>query len=238
MFPVLFGLPQKATNLAYTNKVLALSPIAYWPMAEASGSVALDASGNGRTGAYTAVTLGQAGIGDGRTAASFNGTTSFLNIYSASLAAAFSATAGTMALWLKYNGTVNDGVTRRVMQLRVDANNRIFFAKITDGRYGFDYIAGGTTSAVTTGALTSNYTHWALTWDKGADQVKAYVNGVQLGTTQTGLGIFAGSLSATECTVMAGNTTPIELTNGVGAHAALWTTALSGAQIATLAVVP
>jgi len=57
---------------AYGALVQSLGPIAYWPMDEQSGTVAVDQSGNGRNGAYTAVTLGQPGMGDGRTAASFD----------------------------------------------------------------------------------------------------------------------------------------------------------------------
>lgn len=226
------------TSMAYTNKVLATNPIAYWPMAESSGSVAIDATGNGRNGAYTAVTLGVQGIGDGRTAASYNGTASFNNIYSASLAAAFSGAEGTIAVWLQYNGTINDGVTRRIFQLLVDNNNRIQFNKITDGRYGFTYAAGGTNKTIASGLITSAYTYWVLTWSASGDAAKAYVNGVQFGATQTGLGIWAGALSSTQTILMAGSTAPIELTNGFIAHAAVWSTALSGAQIASLAAVP
>ena len=54
-----------AAVLLYSEKVLALSPIAYWPLWEAAGAVAEDISGNGFDGAYTGVTLGQTGIGDG-----------------------------------------------------------------------------------------------------------------------------------------------------------------------------
>ena len=75
--------------VTYTGKIQALGPIAYWPLSEASGTTIVDASGNARNGAYTAVTLGQAGIGDGRTSASFDGSTSFGDLYSASLAGAF-----------------------------------------------------------------------------------------------------------------------------------------------------
>lgn len=230
------------SSMAYTNKVIAVAPanlIQYLVQAEPIGAtVALDSSGNARNGAYTAVTLGAAGIGDGRTAASFNGTTSLNNAFSASLQAAFNGSEGTMMIWLRYAGTVNDGVTRRIFQFLVDANNRCQFTKITDGRYGFTYAAGGTNKTIASGLLTASLTHWAMTWSASGDQMKAYVNGAQFGSTQTGLGVFAGSISATQTTIMAGSTGPIELTNGIAAHAAVWDTPLSAAQILTLATVP
>ncbi len=53
-------------NRQYFRKVLSHRPIAYWPLWEASGSVAFDLAGNALHGAYTGVTLGQVGVGDGR----------------------------------------------------------------------------------------------------------------------------------------------------------------------------
>ena len=61
-----------AGGATYYKKVLATEPanlLAYWPLNEGSGSVADNLEGTAaRDGAYTGVTLGQAGIGDGWTA--------------------------------------------------------------------------------------------------------------------------------------------------------------------------
>ncbi len=61
------------------------APLAAWPLDEASGSVAYDATGNTRNGTYTAVTLAQPQIAPGgaETAALWNGTTSRCTIPSA-----------------------------------------------------------------------------------------------------------------------------------------------------------
>ncbi|MFV1969356.1 MAG: hypothetical protein ACC628_28375, partial [Pirellulaceae bacterium] len=54
-------------------------------MWEASGSISDDLSPQGNDGAYTGVTLGQPGIGDGRTCPLFDGANDYNNIYSAAL---------------------------------------------------------------------------------------------------------------------------------------------------------
>src|SRR5213592_584293 len=60
------------TPPSYKASVLADHPVAYWRLDEATGTVMVDASGNGNDGAYAgAVTLGQPGAlaSDGDTAA-------------------------------------------------------------------------------------------------------------------------------------------------------------------------
>jgi hypothetical protein len=61
------------------------------------------------------------------------------------------------------------------------------------------------------------------------------VNGVQSGSTATGLGDWAGSLSANNTLIGAQNKSPSVVWNGWIAHAALWAAALSDAEIAYLA---
>lgn len=231
-----------ANPLAYTNKVIALSPIAYWPMAESSGSVALDASGNGRDGAYTGVTLGSTGIGDGRTAAGYDGATSFGNVYSASLAAAFNGAELSVAIWGKVSaaGVWTDATSRRLFRLFADSNNYIeAYRTTTNGQLEIDYKAGGTVKGIliASGSPTGFF-HLAVTVSKVADQAKFYFNGVQSGATGTGLGIFAGALAAASCLIGANTQTPTSVWSGTEAHMAVWATPLSGAQILSLATVP
>lgn len=224
--------------LAYTSKVDALNPIAYWPLAEPSGTTIVDESGNGRNGAYTAVTLGQAGIGDGRTSASFNGTTSYGNIHGASFAGAFNPAEGTAALWLKVSGAGvwTDGTTRRALSLRADASNLIQIQRpATNNLLQVLYNAGGTLEAPTIATSSLNWLHIAVTWSKSADQVKIYLNGAQSGATQTGLGIWVGALDST-LTNIGATAQPSTVWSGLLAHVAVWNTPLSAAQIATLAV--
>lgn len=224
-------------SMAYTGKVKALSPIAYWPLAEASGSTALDASGNGRDGAYTGVTLGASGIGDGRSAASFDGSTSRANVFSASLAAAFSGAAGTVCGWARMSGSGvwSDATNRYLFELNVNAQNRVSILRsTTNGVVTLAYRGGNVLKQLNTAAQSSlAFLHYALTWDTVADQVKAYLNGAQIGATQTTLTPFTGTPAV--AVIGAQTAVPAAVWSGTIAHVALWNTALSGAQIASLA---
>jgi hypothetical protein len=232
--------------LAYTNKVIALSPIAYWPQAEAAGAtVMLDASGNARTGAYRAAgepLLGQPGIGDGRTSALYDGSNDYANAFSASLQGAFNGAEGTLACWFKVAsaGVWTDATNRRMATFRVDTNNRVTLDRSTNNnQVSATYTAGGVAKGLNvTTAAQLTYCHLAITWSASGDAVKVYFNGAQSGATLTGLGVFAGSLAATLTTLGASDTTGSNPWSGSLAHTALWASALSAAQVATLAVVP
>lgn len=231
-------------NLAYTNKVIALAPIAYWPLADASGTTATDESGNGRNGAYSNVTLGATGIGDGRTAATFlAASTSRVNVYSTSFRDAFNNAEGTIAIWLAVTSAAvwSDGASRRIFSLRVDGSNEVNIQKLTtSNQIIFGYVAGATSKTVTaTVGPTTAYVHLALTWSKAANQMKAYVNGAQSGSTQTGLGTWAGTLNINTTGIGARSTNIADQNmSGDMAHAAVWTTPLSATQILSLATVP
>jgi hypothetical protein len=230
-------------HIDYMLRVLATAPanlVAYLPRGEAAGTTALDASGNGRTGADSNVTLGQTGIGDGRTAPSYNGTTSFTNWYSAGFAAAFPGQEGTLLLWLRVasSGVWSDATARRLVTLQADTSNRILIQKQTTANtIVCNYIAGATNKTVTLSSLSATTAFpLALTWSKAADQVKAYVAGVQVGTTLTGLGTFAGSLNSLLTAI---GTDAISggafFWSCMLTHVALWSTPLTAGQVANLA---
>lgn len=222
-------------TLVYTNKVKALNPIAYWPQAEASGNVALDESGNGRNGTYTAVTLGVAGIGDGRTAPSFDGATSYNNVFSASLAAAFSGVVGTAHVWFRLPEIV-DGTNRFMLNLFADVNNRVVIDRSAPTTMRWRYIAGGTTKTLNITVAVTTWQSITITWNKVGDQAIGYSNGVQNGVTQTGLGVFAGSIGT--ALIGASTAAPTFAWNGLEAHVALWNRVLSAAEVLSLATVP
>jgi len=224
--------------LRYTRKIRALGPIAYWPLADAGGSVALDESGNGRNGAYTAAALTQIGIGDGRGAAGFNGTTAFCNLYSASLIQAFNAAEGSIIFWAQVSavGVWSDGAVRRFITLQVDANNRVYIEKVAGANtFGFNYVAGGTAKSRNRATSTTAWFHACLTWSKSADQVIAYFNGVQEGATLTGLGTWVGAIVSTNANLAANATTPTSLWSGNLAHAAIFPRPLPAAEVLSAA---
>jgi hypothetical protein len=224
----------------YLARVLALNPIACWPMYEAGGSVARDASGNGRVGAYSGVTLGQTGIGDGRTAASFNGTTSYCNVYSASLAAAFNGAEGTLLCWAKVSdaGFWTDGVNHWVSTIQADANNYLSVGKIvTNNTIRLAYNAGGTLVTVDSTVAGGNVGWFpiCLTWSKSANVMRSYILGAQVGTDKTPLGTWAGAI----ITALIGSLdlTPTRDWSGTLAYATPFSRALSPAEVASVSVV-
>ena len=227
-----------SSRLRYTKRICALGPIAYWPLDDQSGSVASDESGNGRTGAYTSTTLGAIGIGDGRGAATFNGTSSRCNVYSASLAASFGSAEGTLALWMQVAGAGvwNDAADRRALYLGADSSNRVFVQKnAAASQLSVIYAAGGTSKTVTISSFSPlTWFHVAASWSKAADQFKLYINGAQSGSTQTGLGTWAGALASGSALIGAASG-PANFTSGNLAHVAIWASPLSAAQIASMA---
>ena len=111
----------------YYRKVLGYKPIGDWPQWEAAGTVARGLTDTARNGTYVNVTLLQGGIGDGRICPSYNGTTSYTDIYSAALAGAFNGAEGTLMIWAKVSaaGVWTDAASRYLVRLRADANNSV-----------------------------------------------------------------------------------------------------------------
>jgi hypothetical protein len=227
---------------AYGAKIAGLGPIAYWPMDELSGSVAFDRSGNNRNGAYVGVTLGQPGI-DGRTAPSFDGAASYNNIFTPSLAAAFNGAAGSQIIWCKVSAPAVwlDGVTRRAMYMLVDASNRAgLFKPTTNSEIDCLYVAGGTSlGAAKTAFSPIDWFHLGLTWNKSANagvgEMIFYVNGIAITPISTGLGVFAGSLSATQTIIGSLSTAAAQVWSGLLAHAAVFNRTLSAAEMLSAA---
>ena len=183
------------------TRISALSNvIGYWKEDEPTGIAAADSSGTGANGVYSgAFTLDQTGIGDGSKSTLFSGGRISLAATLGALNAVFDPLKGTIFCWAKVAnaGVWTDGVSRILIELGADANNRVFlFKNNTNNIITCNHIAGGTTKQ---GALAFSSLNWfstAMTWDKAADQMKFYVNGVQQGATLTGLGVWVGTLNS------------------------------------------
>lgn len=232
-------------TVQYHQRVLATDPIAYWMLDEKSGTVAYDlVSGRvagAQNGTHSGVTLGQDGIGDGRTSPFYDGANDHTNIYSAALAAAFSGSEGSMMTWARVSGAGvwTDGAVRLVIQIGdVGGTNSVRLGKAAANNtlYG-QYVAN---SVVETRFITSTSLLWhnlAITWSASADEVKVYLAGVQQGATLTLLGAWGGVLSAVRTNVGADGNFPSAVWDGTIAHCAVWDKVLSADQLADLAVV-
>lgn len=218
----------------YYRRVIGLvgqsSIVAYWPLWEAGGATAYDIV-HGRNGTYSGPLPGQAGIGDGRTSAYFDGVNDLADVYSAGLSGAFNGEEGTFAMWgiVENAGVWADGASRYMGYFYVDGGNRIFINKSTvASQMTAYYIAASTTKVRTITLSTAGWFHAAITWTKAGDAVKAYINGVQQGATLTALGAWAGSIGqATLSTV----SSPWQ---GRLAHGMICSRALSAGELAKI----
>jgi hypothetical protein len=149
----------------------------------------------------------------------------------------FNGEEGTALIWGRVSGSGvwSDATARRLLTLGVDASNYVAIYKHTDNDVYCAYDAAGTlrSQALSIGTPT-DWFQVAVTWSKGADEFKAYLNGAQVGSTGTGLGIWSGAIASTLAVVGASSTTPADLWSGLLANVCLWNRALNATQVASL----
>jgi len=229
--------------VTYASRVLALSPIAYWPLYEASGTTAACLVNSAQNGTYNSDVSGWppgTGIGDGNTAPFFDGTNDLVNIYSATLAGVFNGAEGSIHAWMKVAnaGAWTDGSNRTITYPYADAANYIRIIKSSvDNTLYWRYEAG---DVIETSVGTCSDTGWitnAITWSKTADEVRTYINGTPEDTLTT-LGVWAGSLVSSHVAIGSTYGTILNsLWHGWIAHVGYWDRPLTPAEIADLAVV-
>jgi len=235
-----------ALSSAYRSKVLSTAPnslIQYLPLWDPVGETALvDQSLEGNDAVADTVTFGVEGIGDGHKAGSFDGSNSFVNAHSTALNADFDGEEYTFFGWARVasSSVWSDSSERNIARFTVDGSNVIIIRKTAtnDNLQGL-MIAGGTNDNVNSTALagTTDWFSWALTSSLAADELKFYLNGDQVGATQTGLGTFVGNLLSTGTVFGASNTTPLVVWSGNLAHNAVWNTPITANQIKNLSII-
>lgn len=229
----------------YIDKVMSYSPIAYWPLWEAVGATAVcQVNSPAQDGTYVGVTLGQPGIGDGNTAPFFDGTNDYVDIYSVPFNAAFKGLEGTFAVWARvFNvGVWTDGANRFLGLIRTDANNEIqCYKSVAANTLTWYFRAGTVLDNIVQGGYTDvDWFLYGLTWSRSAGatgEVRAYFNGAQVGTTQTGLGNWVGALNPVQCLIGSYLGPPALAWHGWLAHKFVLDYAASGPQMLDLATV-
>jgi len=106
-------------------------------------------------------------------------------------------TKGTLTAWITIDTTSDD---QQLWQLYTDADNQIY-TKYTNSTNTFRMgrIADGTDKYVETTVIVEGGTSFrkiTLTWDETEDELKVYLDGEQIGSTQTSIDAFSGSLNA------------------------------------------
>ncbi len=226
----------------YADKVLGYGPIAYWPLWEAAGGVANCLVNPLQDGAYTGVTLGQPGIGDGNTSPYFDGAIDYANIYSVALNTAWNGDEYSIAVWCKVlNAAVwADPTVDEVIRIAADGNNYVAPQKMPGpNQFRMADVAGGAfLHQVVNPFSDTEWFHIVHTHSLSSNEIKLYINAVQQGVTLAGLAAWAGALSVTTCCIGAQNTVPNQPWNGWIAHAAVWAgTILTQPQITDLATI-
>jgi len=205
--------------------------VGIWPLNELSGTTVTCQNNSALSVAsgHVGVALGQSGP-YGLVSPLYDGINNYSNVFSAALAAVFNGAVGTFLIFGKIAsaGVWADSTNRRLFTLYTDANNVIHITKSsTANTIVFNYTANTTASATTTTSSSLSWLLLGITWSASANQVKAYMNNAQAGTTQTGLGTWAGALTAARV----GSTVGAAYHSGWLSCGALFSRALSLAEI-------
>jgi len=188
---------------AYAARVLATSPLRYNKLNEGSGSAIVDSSGNAYTGTYTGVTWDGTLSPFGEPVPFWDGANDYGNLHSAAFGTAFNLDEFTILWWFKMAdvGAWTDATERYFFRVQRDSSNQLLIRKSnTNNTIALTRIGSGTSKAITVGsqsdvgdvcmALSCSIAGGGLLT---AGDLRAYKNGVQLGTTQTGNVASAGS---------------------------------------------
>jgi hypothetical protein len=169
-----------AMGVQYWQKVKILfgsSLIGYWPLWEASGSVAADISGNNRNAAYVNSTLSSATSKKGKPCPLFPGSpVGYINLGSDSLYAAADHTQGFISAWVKFTATGG-----YIFRFGNNSSN-IFEIRYGGGGLGIDvnYRAGSTFNANTIRGFwpLNNWINIIASWSLADNLTSIYINGV------------------------------------------------------------
>ena len=104
---------------------------------------------------------------------------------------------GTFSAWAKLETT---SINAPVFKFYVNSNNQITIIYLhAANELKFMYKAAGTNTQVQASSSIENdgnYHHFAMTWNVDGNEFKAYVDGVQFGSTQTTFGTWSGTPTA------------------------------------------
>lgn len=231
------GVLRGGEAIPYINKCLAVQPanlLAFFPLNETSGLVADNAEGTAaRDGAYSNITLNQvAGPFKENNAGALDGLLSYVNMYSASLAAAFNTGIYTVNLWMKR--PVDDAAVRLGIFMGGNTTNYMYIGQTANPTIKFRHIVSGTPLDVD---LTTTSTAWNMytqTADSGTGELKAYFNGSQTGVTKTGLTAWNNGVVSGLCNIGSYLSPPQLTWKGNLMYVGLWKVALGQPDITTL----
>lgn len=209
----------------------------YWPLQETSGTVASAIASTAGTfdGATVGTMVGQDAGVLGR-AYLFDGLNDYVDIYSVALQNLFNSEAGAVILFANVNsaGVWTDSTLRRALIISNTSLTHSITLRRETTNNTLGLYSGGRSQTVTTS--TTEPFCMASTWNKTANEVKFFLNGVQQGSTQTLLTEFTDSINSDECAIGArAVSSPLNVWSGLISHVVLLTGTPLPAEILNIA---
>lgn len=242
--PFQFRVPTYAASGPYSQVVLSVAPsdlILYYPLQESAGPTADNAEGTAaRDGTYNGSWLYQNTPGPfaGDSSPRGDNSTTYVDFYSASLDGVYDGNEITVNIWGRLSASNwSNGETDELARLQsVTATNLVQINKTAGvNELHWRYTSSSVTKEIFSTAQGADLDWFMMTLvasDSG-NYMRAYYNGSQVSTDQTGLGTWAGALNSSNCN-FGSSTSPGNVWPGWLAHAAIWKTALTAGQITTL----
>lgn len=227
-------------SLAYAAKILTIqsaNALSLLNLAETSGGTAADATGNSRTGAYNSVTLNATAFLDGTPAPSFDGTTSWINWFTSSLAGAINLSEGTFACWVKASaaGVWTDGVVRVFQEWFINSTNKAIFDKHSvNNQSALLYNSGSLVDSIT--APGSAWASFVATWSISNLRSRIYLNGSLL--SPAGVLSTAASGSIASISIGRQSNTSAQFWSGNMKYCGVWSTEWAQADVTKYNTVP
>ena len=207
---------------SYSSALIAEYSGVYWGIQDALGASEVVAyPDTALNGTPSNVTLGEDGP-VGTLAGSFNGTSSYVDIYSAGLNTLFDPTAFTAVVFAKMSssGVWTDGGQRAILSLSADGSNVVkIFKDAGNNELSWRARSGGVTKSYTHAVSTTDWfcAGMTISGPLAVNEVAYYYNGAQVATDGT-LGTWSGNLAGGLCTIGAWDTRQILLHSGLIAH--------------------
>ena len=213
---------------AYADAVLSLSPVGYWPLDEAAGTVARDLDGTNNGTYVGSPTLGVAGplVGDNSTAVTFNGSSQYVNCGSG---VAVPVTGITVALFVKATAP---GTARFIASRGASNQYSWFLYANTNGSVLWSCTNAASTDSrgiTTAGVLDGNW-HFVVGKFDGIITPRLLVDAVPGGSASGTLGGGGWHKASTAPVEIAARSEASTLPGSL-AHAAIWNRPLSDAEV-------
>ncbi len=208
--------------------------IGLWRLNESSGTNADDSSSENHDGTYAGVTLAALLGPDGENAPSFDGINDEVELGASGVGAAFDGAECTLVVWIKVTDASvwTDGARHVGIMIYVNGFNLMRIRSETvNGLVSWRREGSNSASNVSKSGVSD--TGWicvGMTVSESADELKGWWNGVQEGSTQTGLGTWVG----TPGTIRIGSSGSGAFWDGSVALVGLWDAALSDAKMLSL----